>query len=1721
MRKKLLAIVLTLAMLLTLAAPFSAAEDVSAYGSSAAPVLTTTVFAEDWRESINIRFFLDGVLTALPLENIVLTVDGVQVPNIRDYAINIAGWQTTTNAIFISKLVHNWQHIVVNISAYGQTVTHEFTNNMFVPPPPPPVLTTTVFAEDWRETINIRFFLDGVLSALPLEDIVFIVDGVEIPDIRAYTINVAGWQTETSAVFISKLVHNWQHMIVHISAYGQTVTHEFINNMFVAPPELTTTVHAEDWRETINIRFFLDGVLTALPLEDIVFIVDGVEVPDIRAFTINVAGWQTETSAVFINKMAHNWHRMTVNISAYGQTVTHEFVNNFFVSVCETEGHIWCGETGIFEQRVVPICEDEESYKLWWFEICSRACCDFALPIADIYLEFVGDWGAEPTGGQIDRLINVFNTSGKGIFDTFNAGIVMHVEYARATNNTTAVAGNRITIQNNHFTAAVGTANYWITDVVTRALVQLAQGPYLVPFVAPGTANVANAPTAFPAWLVEGMRDFGRAWFGLYNEQANWAPSANQPGHWLRGQNAGKGAFFVWIAENYGLEVIAGASNAASEGRYPLRRSFSNLAGASTWVCDDDRWFRTNLMDFVGEQGIQENRWSWHYASGRTLQQLWDEYRDEVGGIPVELPPGFATRNEAAAAIGRNIAHGRVHVPTPANTFAQFNAAESPPALFDGTLSKYGALLSNGAFRAVWMHDAPFVADGFLWQTGNDNASFPRRMGDGWTVSGTNTDPRTATTAAEFHAIEWTVLYTGRADDYQNLNHRWFSVSFENTQPFQFYMILATTSPDGRNEVQLSSVYMTGNWQCTHNFVATVTAPTCGAEGFTAMICTICELEDTTVPRWNFTPKASTGHTGSGCSSNMFLGDVPAEWASKWWTAYISFEQYALEQVVEPWKWWFEYCTTCGEAVPVHEIYLEFRFFSPQDNVPGNRYPWTHLINFPAYPAAEARAELMSERHIEAIRSTVDRLIYTFNVVWIPISDWIQYGTINRVNYVLDRTGIAWASGLQSGVSYYWLTDRPWDIDSMTHELIHNAQLYSNVPLHIHENVTDYGRVRFGIFNDMSQWANPGQRWGDLAHVLYVRGSNDWFRGYHHSYRIGARWWWWINEQFGGEYGVIAQRTAGMFNGILQSLPEGHVNAGGFAHIAQAMNYSCKENGRYFPDGRQYIWLTGYSQDELWQMFMYWSQEAFAKVTADWDPGYMTLAAAAGERTIRTNPIFMRGGVGQDQFRSQGVGGVNPPTAAGQIPQNLFNGAVNNFYMTNLHVQGPFWVEWRYEEAFVADSFIIQMANDATHNPRRMHDGWILAGMNPGDADWTVIYVGSQEDMQNFNSRFYRIDLSENTRAFSMYRLFSDLDRTVPLGPQFRATGDCVTIRLANVWLTGVTAEIPCCDLEVCILCTDCGICIGLVTPCDICDARCDCECVACPVCDASCDADCVPCTLCPAICDSNCVACPACAALCSNACDCLFGALAVVHHYGRANNITIAGGSYRLGTAHVSGVGMVNIAIPASHVLPNLDWFGGLIDSERVNFGQVVRIGLPVTGVDTPHSLYRIQAGGVGVDGLVANATFNGLRREATFGNAAAGASIANSVNWLFNSGDAHFVNTRGNSVIGRVTAYADGTITIANPLRGATGPFTFELPGNGQASIWNFPWGRGGSANPLTFPVDRHVFDASDLRAINNQVTTGDPHSIYAVIMHDGNINNASVVFIRDFQVRTGSSG
>jgi hypothetical protein len=224
-----------------------------------------------------------------------------------------------THAIDVSKF-NAWRTLVITFAdKYGQTASVELVNNRF--------FYTQTFVEDFRD-IFIIHFREGnnqVLQAT-VDNIVLTVDG-KPANIRNYTNNVAGHQVRVPQIQIRKNLP-WKEMTLEITENGQTVVHTFINNRF-----LSTTIFAEPTRESVNIRFFQGTPQVALniPLENIKLIADGVEVENIRDYTINIANWQTETNTIFISKLKQPWQSMVVEISAFGQTLRYEYVNNMYV----------------------------------------------------------------------------------------------------------------------------------------------------------------------------------------------------------------------------------------------------------------------------------------------------------------------------------------------------------------------------------------------------------------------------------------------------------------------------------------------------------------------------------------------------------------------------------------------------------------------------------------------------------------------------------------------------------------------------------------------------------------------------------------------------------------------------------------------------------------------------------------------------------------------------------------------------------------------------------------------------------------------------------------------------------------------------------------------------------------------------------------------------------------------------------------------------------------------------------------------------------------------------------------------------------------------------------------------------------------------------------------------------------------------------------------------
>lgn len=152
----------------------------------------------------------------------------------------------------------------------------------------------------------------------------------------------------------------------------------------------------------------------------------------------------------------------------------------------------------------------------------------------------------------------------------------------------------------------------------------------------------------------------------------------------------------------------------------------------------------------------------------------------------------------------------------------------------------------------------------------------------------------------------------------------------------------------------------------------------------------------------------------------------------------------------------------------------------------------------------------------------VSMIIEAFNKNYKEICDFFNYGEIRKVTYVVDPSyeGVAATyteiPKVIMNPEFYKKFNK--DADSMTHELVHVAQNYWHRPAHdddkphkkwedlteeekaerrrlhelhmpgwLTEGLADYGRDRFGIFNEEAGWKlpayNPKQKYTDAYRV--------------------------------------------------------------------------------------------------------------------------------------------------------------------------------------------------------------------------------------------------------------------------------------------------------------------------------------------------------------------------------------------------------------------------------------------------------------------------------------------------------------------------------------------------------------------------------------------------------------------------------------------------------------
>jgi len=472
--------------------------------------------------------------------------------------------------------------------------------------------------------------------------------------------------------------------------------------------------------------------------------------------------------------------------------------------------------------------------------------------------------------------------------------------------------------------------------------------------------------------------------------------------------------------------------------------------------------------------------------------------------------------------------------------------------------------------------------------------------------------------------------------------------------------------------------------------------------------------------------------------------------------------------------WWYERCSRegCDYSLPLNEIYLQFLEPGQLGHASGSNAP-NHAVSW---------ASIAEIGGTQVHASVVDRLIHSFNVQWKPIVDWMDFGVVSRLEFVLSsNAGTASASGRRSTLHRSHILANPWDTDCMIHEMIHNAQRFSGVPMWAHEGQADYGRWKFGMFNDESRWAlagitgdaSPfeGQQWrvayrGTASFYLFIE------RYIHEGFVEEINYAWKANPTTNFQADVLDALQA-------QNYENGILNAAGTGGLRGALNLGHNpRNNNEAGTIEMFYDITGHTLQDLWTAYWEYSAPRIAEILPHWIKGEATLTDATGEGNevmFTTAANHVRGNTGF--------------SAGEDSRQVLINS--NSKYCANVVTHGPFYVVWEYDEPFVATRFIWQTANDnfaigqdsdgrwVEARDRRMGDGWTVSGATSPDGPWTVLYTGTTDEYANFNFMYYYADLEGNETAYQYYRLFSENAAPTPNPPALNEV-----IQLSRIFLT-------------------------------------------------------------------------------------------------------------------------------------------------------------------------------------------------------------------------------------------------------------------------------------------------------------------------------------------------
>ena len=101
----------------------------------------------------------------------------------------------------------------------------------------------------------------------------------------------------------------------------------------------------------------------------------------------------------------------------------------------------------------------------------------------------------------------------------------------------------------------------------------------------------------------------------------------------------------------------------------------------------------------------------------------------------------------------------------------------------------------GGAYWAEWKYDKAYSINRIVFRTGGDSEQSPRRMGDGYTISGSN------------DGSSWDVIYTGKEMDTEAENDLYYYIDIDASAAYQFFRLhsdkAGVPKDDGENDRDL------------------------------------------------------------------------------------------------------------------------------------------------------------------------------------------------------------------------------------------------------------------------------------------------------------------------------------------------------------------------------------------------------------------------------------------------------------------------------------------------------------------------------------------------------------------------------------------------------------------------------------------------------------------------------------------------------------------------------------------------------------------------------------------------------------------------------------------------------------------------------------------------------------------------------------------------------